>query len=87
MWHFDSLNVDAMEAEMLGYGIPAANAVKNGTFKLAKLVLDVNSRTPTDELRCVTQALTIISNLGTRSAPLTYLHVTDCIYYTQPCFL
>ena len=53
MWHFDSLNVDAMEAEMLGYGIPAANAVKNETFKLAGLVPAVHSRTPTDELHFV----------------------------------
>ena len=41
-------NVDAMEAEMFGHGIPAANTVKNGTFKMAELVPAVNSRTPTD---------------------------------------
>ena len=76
-----------MEAETLGCGLLVANAVKNGTFKLAKLVLTVNSCTPTVELHFVTQALTIISNLGTRSAPLTCLHLTDCIYYTQPCCL
>ena len=41
-------NVDAMEAELLGHGLLAADAVKNGTFKMAELVPAVHSRTPTD---------------------------------------
>lgn len=39
------IDVDAMEAEMLRYGLPAAAAVKNRTFRLAHLFTATNSRT------------------------------------------